>query len=59
MQTVLSMAKESGRLLLRLILKVLLWLEVETQSDTARLIRPLQMTIHLKITKALDQRQLH
>lgn len=45
------MAKGSGRLLLRLILKVLLLLEVETQSDTARLIRPLQMTIHLKITK--------
>lgn len=58
MQTVLSMAKESGRLLLRLILKVLLLLEVEIQSDMARLIRPLQMTIHLKITKQ-DQRQLH
>lgn len=58
MQTVLSLAKESGRLLLRLILKVLLLLEVEIQSDMARLIRPLQMTIHLKITKQ-DQRQLH
>ena len=58
MQPVLSMAKESGRLLFRLIIKVLLLLEVEIQSDMARLIRPLQMTIHLKITKQ-DQRQLH